>query len=750
MCNWTRSLRVGTAGVATAALVTLSLFMLPSGGCGGLGQNAEVTSIEPNHGPASGGTQITIVGSSLDMPLALTLNNVAATNLQLIHSRALTAVTPPGTPGLATLALIFADGSVITVPDAFTYDEEEQSTSEKPLSITVITPTSGPTAGGTELTIQGANFVAGSVLLIGGRPASNLAVLGDSLMTATTPPGAEGVAEVTLNTSDGRSTSYPPGFTYVVIPPGPPTITSICPDRGPDAGGTVVRIEGASFGDITGVNFGSASATNFAKLSDTLIQAETPGVPAGTGTAVVALIGLGGEEAHALFTYLPPGVTTICGLIPFFGPEDGGTTVLINGSGLLHTESVTFGDDEGTDLDVLSDTQVIVKTPPGMGAVAVVLTTADGRKAGALFAYLPPITPPALITRIDSLDPDHGPFIGGTQVFITGAGFTGTTSVTFGPRPGTDLNVVSDTQLTVKSPYGFGTVPVIVSTPHGDAVALFTYEGGTLAPMVPVAAGEFQMGDPWGEGGPDELPVHTVYVSSFMIDKYEVTNALYCQFLNAGGNDDHWDSGQQILRQGAVAPYTYSPAPTREDHPVVYVNWEDAMAFCDWRSEAEGLAAGTYRLPTEAEREKAASWNPVTSHHYRFGEQTDGSGPDDLDGHRANYSDSGDPFEPRTTPVGYYDGTLYGTYQTEDAYSYYGCYDMSGNVWEWCYDWYDDEYYSSSPGADPTGPPSGSYRVLRGGSWDYDANCCRAAVRGANSPAARYVNFGFRCAAGAP
>jgi formylglycine-generating enzyme required for sulfatase activity len=268
--------------------------------------------------------------------------------------------------------------------------------------------------------------------------------------------------------------------------------------------------------------------------------------------------------------------------------------------------------------------------------------------------------------------------------------------------------------------------------------------------MVAVPAGEFQMGDPWSEGDADERPVHTVYLSQYCIDTYEVTNAFYCQFLNAGGNDDHWTASQKIFQQGSPGSYYYTPVSGYENHPIVYVNYTDATHFCDWRSTVEGLPAGSYRLPTEAEWEKAAGWDPVANQHFRFGEHSDGGGYNSLDGHRANFYGSGDPFDNGTTPVGYYDGTTHGSYTTQNAQCYYGCYDMSGNVWEWCYDWYSATYYSSSPSTDPTGPTSGTYRVLRGGNWDNYPSHCRSAERDNNPPSNRVTTIGFRCAAGTP
>jgi len=214
------------------------------------------------------------------------------------------------------------------------------------------------------------------------------------------------------------------------------------------------------------------------------------------------------------------------------------------------------------------------------------------------------------------------------------------------------------------------------------------------------------------------------------------------------------------------------------------VSWHGALAFCNWRSAMQGLpvcydlstgecnfSTPGYRLPTEAEWEKAAGWDPVQQRHLRFGEHTDGCGDNCLDGQRANYSSSGDPYAsgpyPYTTPVGFYDGTLqlkaeFGwpgdqtSYQTQDARSYYGCRDMSGNAAEWCNDWYSSTYYSISPGWNPTGPGlgagpnGGNFPVLRGGHWTDGPSDCRSAARWYDGNDISRDHYGFRCAFGTP
>jgi sulfatase modifying factor 1 len=228
-----------------------------------------------------------------------------------------------------------------------------------------------------------------------------------------------------------------------------------------------------------------------------------------------------------------------------------------------------------------------------------------------------------------------------------------------------------------------------------------TIIGKDGAEMVLIPAGEFQMGSNESD---DEKPIHTVYLDAFYIDKYEVTNAQYKKFMDATGQKapPNWNnSGYNATNQ-----------------PVVGVTWNDAKAYADWAGE---------RLPTEAEWEKSARGGLVGKK-YPWG--------DTLTYDDANYSGTGGKdIWSITSPVGSF------------APNGYGLYDMAGNAWEWCADWYGNNYYGSSPKSNPTGPASGSYRVLRGGSWnDSDDRDLRTASRGYLAPSRPYFKLGFRCA----
>ena len=221
--------------------------------------------------------------------------------------------------------------------------------------------------------------------------------------------------------------------------------------------------------------------------------------------------------------------------------------------------------------------------------------------------------------------------------------------------------------------------------------------------MVYVPAGEFIMGS--DEGDSDERPVHTVYLDAFYIDKYEVTNSQYRKCVEAGACDVPL----------VPSDTTYYDNADYAGHPVAYVSWNDALAYCQWAGK---------RLPTEAEWEKAARGTDGRT--YPWGEG--------IDCDLAQYNECGG----RTVPVG----------SKPKGASPYGALDMAGNVWEWVADWYDSGYYSQSPGRNPPGPDSSESRVLRGGSWYYGADVARCADRFWRVPVYRGSIMGFRCARG--
>jgi formylglycine-generating enzyme required for sulfatase activity len=323
--------------------------------------------------------------------------------------------------------------------------------------------------------------------------------------------------------------------------------------------------------------------------------------------------------------------------------------------------------------------------------------------------------------------------------------------------------------------------------------------------FVYIPNGTFQMGDSIGDGFSDERPVHTVQLDSFAMGKFEVTNAQYCQYLNSalesssihvsagmvrGSANNHLycdtstsSSDSQIFYSGGVFSVRTKSGRNMSNDPMVCVSWYGAVAYCNWRSQQEGkeICYNTsdpnwpcdfnkhgFRLPTEAEWEYAARggfagrrfpWGDTISHgqanYYSYWEGGRPYIPYDVSTTEGCHPLWNDGIYPYTSPVGFFDGTMkYKTdynwpgsatsYQTTSGSNNYGLYDIAGNVWEWCNDWYSDTYYSSSPPNNPTGPTSGNYRVFRGGSWSYYAGYCRVASRYGGVPDDGSHSFGFR------
>ena len=503
----------------------------------------------------------------------------------------------------------------------------------------------------------------------------------------------------------------------------PGVITSVTPLQGSVLGGTQITINGTSLSGTTAVKIGGVACTNLQVLSPTLVKAVTPAGVA--GEASIAVVSAAGTTlAPTPFTYVQLSISSVS---PNQGIYSGGTAITITGTFLNGATSVKVGGVPATDVVAVNSTTVTAVTPAGsLGAASVEVTGAKGTAtASGAFTYE--------LGSIVSIVPIAGVVGGGALITISGSYLSGATSVTIGGAPATNLVVVSPTTITAVTPTGtLGPADVVVTTPAGTLTLAngFTYRTtvvpswATLLELLPdpsvvniptlhaaiaasgfawrirdnasniemllVPAGIFTMGCSPGDAecGSDESPVHQVTLTNaFYMGKTEVTQA---QWLAKMGNNPSYFSG-------------YSDSPSR---PVERVSWELIAAAGGFNS-VTGL-----RLPTEAEWEYACRAG-TTSAQY-------GS----VNG-VAWYSNAGWT----THPV------------AQKSPNSLGLYDTLGNVWEWCEDW--DGTYSSESVTNPTGPAIGSYRLLRGGSWNNESSYSRASSRWhtndhADSP------FGFR------
>jgi formylglycine-generating enzyme required for sulfatase activity len=265
------------------------------------------------------------------------------------------------------------------------------------------------------------------------------------------------------------------------------------------------------------------------------------------------------------------------------------------------------------------------------------------------------------------------------------------------------------------------------------------------------------MGDDsaWAYPGDGEGPVHEVTVGPFEIDPHTVTNAAFATFVDATGHRteaesygwsfvfgaflpaDHPETqgvaGAEWWRQVFGADWRHPEGPGssiehRADHPVVHVSWNDAQAYCTW--------SGT-RLPTEAEWEFAARAGSSTP--FPWGDELEPGGEHRMNVFQGTFpiDNTGDDGFLATAPVDSFPPNAFGLHN------------VTGNVWEWCQDWYSPDYYRTSPHDDPRGPTDGTTRVERGGSYLCHASYCRryrVSARLGSEPASSTGNLGFRVA----
>jgi hypothetical protein len=421
-----------------------------------------VTAVNPDIGPEVGGTTVTINGIGLAGATAVDFGNTPATIVNDTGSQ-IVATSPAGAVGTVDITVATPGGISGTSPaDQFTYAIFP--------SVTGISPSAGPVAGGSTVTISGTDLSEVTGVDFGSTPA-NFTIVSNNDIQATSPAGSLGAVDVTVSNVNGTSsTSAADLYTYVA----PPTVTAVSPDSGPIAGGTVVTITGTNLNGATEVEFGSVIATVLSDQKNQIVVT-SPKVTA-IGNPDITVTTAGGTSATSTadqFLYLS--VPTVTGLNLAQGPLYGGLQVTIFGTSLLNATAVDFGTRLASIVKDTND-EIEVITPTGAGGtVDVTVTTSYGKSstsAADQFTYIPaPI--------VSSLSTTSGPLNGGNTITISGSNLLNASEVDFGSAAAT---IVTDTanQIVVTDPAETaGAVEVTVTTGGGTSLAtsnsLFTY-----------------------------------------------------------------------------------------------------------------------------------------------------------------------------------------------------------------------------------------------------------------------------------
>ena len=408
-----------------------------------------VTGIAPAAGPTAGGITVTLTGAGFTGSTSVWFGTKISIQVSPnLEGTQLTALLPSrSTPGPVDVR-VDTDGGSTTVTNGFTYVVAP--------TLASLTPTAGPVAGGTTVTLTGTNFRAGMEVRFGGALGTGLNVVSDTQATVITPAHTVGLVDVSVTTPGGTATR-PGSFTYLAAP----TLTAVSPNEGPAGGGDTVTLTGTNFVAGMQVAFGGTAATGLVVVSSTQATVVTPAHAVGLVNVVVTTPG-GTQTLTSGYTYVA--APTLASVAPDSGPIGGGTTVTLTGTNFRAGMQVRFGDALAAVVSVTGGTSASVVTPAqtAAGTVAVTVTTPGGTSTpGISFTYAP-------LPDLASVSPNQGP-TGGQAVTLNGSGFRAGMTVTFGGAAATDVVVVSATQATVTAPpHAAGVVDVSVSTTGGS------------------------------------------------------------------------------------------------------------------------------------------------------------------------------------------------------------------------------------------------------------------------------------------
>ncbi len=439
-----------------------------------------LTTTQPDSGPLSGGQQVRITGRGIDQTVEVFFSGAPAQVLSVdqIEGAYVVATAPAmATPGPVDIKVQSSDGQVDVLTDGYTY------VADAPV-LHSVTPSSGPTTGGTLVQIEGEYLVGVTAVTFGANDAVSFTEVSAQLLEAVSPPGEAGEVLLVVRTQAGVASEF---FHYVA-----PAfaITDFAPRRGTHLGGTAVIVSGRNFEQDMAVFFGGVPAPMVMVQSQTALLAETP---AGSGEVTITAELSGGDqaEAPAPFTYVA-GAATITDFSPRMGPAGGGNTIQIAGSNFIPETTVLIGGTEvpSTGVTYVSERTLRAVMPPGTGSVSVAVANPGTAPQQAAVSYTYQIA----TATVTSFNPTRGSRFGDTVVRLEGSGFFALTRVFFGGQeiPAGRITVVSDSMLEVMTtPHTPGAVSVAVQNPDAAQVLAageYVYEMFSLTQASPASS----------------------------------------------------------------------------------------------------------------------------------------------------------------------------------------------------------------------------------------------------------------------
>ncbi|RIK40061.1 MAG: hypothetical protein DCC58_14445 [Chloroflexi bacterium] len=416
-----------------------------------------ITGVSPTSGPTTGNTDVTLSGTNFETGAIVRFGANAATNVS-VSPTTITARTPVGTAGTVDVSVSMPSGATATLPGGYTYTAVPTA----PV-VSGVSPNSGPTTGGTTVTVTGSGFSGTTQVRFGTTNAPNYTVDSDEQITVISPSRSSGTVNIRVTNSVGVSPATAPSqYTYVPAP----SISGVSPSSGPTTGGTQVNINGANFQPGATARFGDVQLTVVSSTSSR-ITVTTPPADAGLVDVIVTNPDGGQAIRSGGYRYVVP-APVVLAVEPNTGPTAGGTSVVITGQYFTGATQVRFGATTTASFVVDSDSQITVISPSrSAGVVSVRVTTPSGTSPSSGAPTFTYIAPP----NITAVSPNTGPAAGGTSVAITGTSFNEATAVHFGTVPATSFVLESTTRIVaVSPPQAAGRIDIRVTTPYGQSV----------------------------------------------------------------------------------------------------------------------------------------------------------------------------------------------------------------------------------------------------------------------------------------
>ncbi|WP_323100182.1 IPT/TIG domain-containing protein [Intrasporangium sp. YIM S08009] len=439
-----------------------------------------VTKLSTSAGPTAGAQTLTISGLRLTGVTSVLFGTTRTTKVTQVSAGTIRVVTPARPAGTVDVRVTSKAGTSPVVA-AGRYRYEAMPT------VTKVSPSSGPSRGGTVVTLTGTNLGYATSVFFGSTRVLQVTRVSATTLRVTAPAHAAGTVWIRATSAGGWS-AVSPATTYTFG--APPAVTRLSTDAGPLAGGTVVTVSGTHLEDVTSVRFGTTAGTDLVVVNGTTLRVTTPAHAAGTvAVRAVNANGTSPDVAAASFTYEPaPRVTALS--VPA-GPLSGGTVVTLTGTTFGRAKDVTFDGVSGTGLVRVSSTQVRITSPAHAAGTVDVRVVAPGGTsatgAASRFDYL-------AVPGVTAVTPSLSKTKGGTTVTVTGTGFDRVSAVSLGTTPATAFTRVSSTTLTVTLPARpEGVVNLRVTTPGGTspsaAANAFTYQDPPVVTLVTPSSG---------------------------------------------------------------------------------------------------------------------------------------------------------------------------------------------------------------------------------------------------------------------